>query len=1300
MCIHRVIACCAAAALALGAMMVQPDFASAQSATAPASQPATAPASRIATQPAPLPPRALLGLDDILPPVQRPAKGAVAELPARAAAALKEAQELLERDDPAAALVKAQRAEGFAPDHPGVLRVTGLIYRQLKNPGSAIKALTAAAAADGDDLDVQLALGRLALLAGNRDEALLRLRTAVKCSQATPDNPLAGEAMRDLAAMLEQQGYSAAALQCWDMLGDWFAAHPRQYADRAALKYLATRPERLQAQRGTLMMKLRKYPAAAEEFRKAYERDRSQGQWGELMIEALAKAGDYPRAAKALAEMADEPSLQSRIEPLARRVLAGAADGQLLQRLWQEHSAGGKLSVPYAMALARAAQTAGDSSGASQIARAVLKQAPRTPAAAVVLASAAAKDGSLPAAVDVLVQALGADPGAAEAVAQAAAALTAADVGELDRTLARQAVADKSPARPAMHYVAGQLAIAAGRKLLAADQFQRAMDVKADYMPACEALAGLYLDQRQFDKVDRLVERIARQGGNNFFRLLLRGRLALARGDMGAAVELLKEAHALNARDVQVLMLLAEAQLRCGEQAEAISLLNAAVVAAPDNIEASTRLIRLLMDKGDHDAAGIVLQHLMERHGDDTAVRLMQVELALLTGRHNPVKHREAMALLESLRREQGHVPDVQLLVLAQQIPPGAARIEAKEFDRIVGVLNAILRDHPRHLQAARMMATLFARQGRLSEAVAIWQQLHREHPDRADIAQHYVQAMVAARQFEAAAATLNDILARSGGLLWAKLKQIEVLQQLSRLDEAIERGEAYLKRASGNSEKDILRQVLIKIYNQTDRFDDAQRLLDGWLDSSPEEPLANRLRGEKMALFCKARQFDKAETFARTWAAQSDDTDRVYLSLLQALQNAKEYDKANELVDKWLTAGSLREADFFRRFKLQLLVQNKQFDKLVEFGRKWVSGGGGDQAIFTVIGALNSGKVYDHPLIDEWIQLASPSVASLLRQIKIDWYCKDGKIDQAVAYTNALLAGDRWQIEPRQMLIGGLVKADQFQRAEKQLDDWLTQLEATVATQPALTQPGKAKPPAPAPAPGVLLNRGTRLLVVFTPDKILAWHRQMLVRTILMQNQHARGVERAKAFLEKDPNDVEMLSVISLGLAELGRPGEARAALEKALTLEPDDPALNNNLGYQYADEGVELAKAERMIRKSLAERRTAASLDSLGWLRYKQGMFDQAKRILDQALQDMAADGEEHAVIHDHLGDACARLGLMDLANRQWIKALELAQKEKFPSAEMRGILKLTLAKIEAIKAGKQPTPAPLGKGVAETK
>ncbi|HOF19426.1 MAG TPA: tetratricopeptide repeat protein, partial [Phycisphaerae bacterium] len=168
--------------------------------------------------------------------------------------------------------------------------------------------------------------------------------------------------------------------------------------------------------------------------------------------------------------------------------------------------------------------------------------------------------------------------------------------------------------------------------------------------------------------------------------------------------------------------------------------------------------------------------------------------------------------------------------------------------------------------------------------------------------------------------------------------------------------------------------------------------------------------------------------------------------------------------------------------------------------------------------------------------------------------------------------------------------------------------------------------------------------------------------------------------------------------LSELGRIPEAISAMEKALALRPDDPSVCNNLGYFYADRGVELAKAERLIRKALAARATeAAFLDSLGWVFYKQGRFREAVSVFETVLTQMD-DQKDSPVIYDHAGDAYWRDGQKDRAISAWKKAVELAEKDKSKSSEVETLRKLVPAKLQAAASGKAPTPAPLGEGVKD--
>jgi tetratricopeptide (TPR) repeat protein len=113
----------------------------------------------------------------------------------------------------------------------------------------------------------------------------------------------------------------------------------------------------------------------------------------------------------------------------------------------------------------------------------------------------------------------------------------------------------------------------------------------------------------------------------------------------------------------------------------------------------------------------------------------------------------------------------------------------------------------------------------------------------------------------------------------------------------------------------------------------------------------------------------------------------------------------------------------------------------------------------------------------------------------------------------------------------------------------------------------------------------------------------------------------------------------------------EAKAELETAMKLEPDNPLLLNFLGYGKLERGEDLDSAEAMIRKASALRPDDASItDSLGWALYKRGRLPEAVATLSRA----AAGDPAQAEIHEHLGDALYTSGRRIEARFSWQAAL----------------------------------------------
>ena len=131
---------------------------------------------------------------------------------------------------------------------------------------------------------------------------------------------------------------------------------------------------------------------------------------------------------------------------------------------------------------------------------------------------------------------------------------------------------------------------------------------------------------------------------------------------------------------------------------------------------------------------------------------------------------------------------------------------------------------------------------------------------------------------------------------------------------------------------------------------------------------------------------------------------------------------------------------------------------------------------------------------------------------------------------------------------------------------------------------------------------------------------------------------------------------------------GDLLQAEEELLKLLQFDPqklprrlaaACNNDLGYIWADEGRHLDRAEKMIRKAIEfGGENAAYLDSMGWVLFKRGKFDEAIGFLEKAVA--RKDGSD-AVIWDHLGDAYLQIDKVAEATKAWEKSIFLYLESK---------------------------------------
>ena len=151
-------------------------------------------------------------------------------------------------------------------------------------------------------------------------------------------------------------------------------------------------------------------------------------------------------------------------------------------------------------------------------------------------------------------------------------------------------------------------------------------------------------------------------------------------------------------------------------------------------------------------------------------------------------------------------------------------------------------------------------------------------------------------------------------------------------------------------------------------------------------------------------------------------------------------------------------------------------------------------------------------------------------------------------------------------------------------------------------------------------------------------------------------------AQLDEDDEVINAKFYFNYGAAaeQAGLYEKAADLLRKSIALDPANSAeAYNYIGYMWADHNMHLDEAEAMIKRALeSEPNNASYLDSLGWVEFRNGKFDQALSDLLRAAKTVERDDP---VVFEHIGDTYLKLNRVREALDAWQKALALDPKNK---------------------------------------
>ena len=723
-------------------------------------------------------------------------------------------------------------------------------------------------------------------------------------------------------------------------------------------------------------------------------------------------------------------------------------------------------------------------------------------------------------------------------------------------------------------------------------------------------------------------------------------------GNVSAAVKSLDKALELAPSDPPTLYFRARIAISQGELPIATDLLNRLTAAAkkesPYHILGTYHLARARHNLADIEGAIAAYRSLLEMVATPKSFFQRYPELYLVYRSQVKLKQRLARLLLDRDKNDEA------IVVLREAIAarPGnkdllglmcSAYLKKRDFAAAREWARKVIDSDPRGAGGYQRLAEAYKAEGKADDVIGELQRYHKQRPDNRFLAMQLAAAYESVGREDEATALYRELSSpsaeSSGTSVAAALKLAEIHIEAGRPLNALEALGATMVGEVAES------TVLIR----------AARLIDG---------LKNREQ-----VYLQARRL------------VADDVSHYGPFVLVGMlaESVKRPAEAITLYDKAI-ARQPKAAIAYSR-KADLLIRAKRHEPALDVYKAAVSAG-----LNLPIFRRKMGMILEHL----------------------------GRIDEALAEYRLARRGASADKHTRYLLAGALAKKGRFQEAEKELTELLKMFPKDVQARCQLGDLHLAQGDLAAAEDAVLmaqvvdpkaLNPKVLLAeirfrqkryddtVTLARDILATFPREHNMRLLMAyalagQRRHEEAVKEVRALLAAQPENIGWRYLLAGLYTEMGDTAVAEQELERILQTKPDHAPSKNDLGYLWAERGVKLSQAEAMIRQALAvDPKSAAYLDSLGWVMYKQGRFQDAVKMIEQATR---LAPELDPVLWDHLGDSYWRLDRRTDAAKAWqaaAKILESRGGEARPDDLTR-----VREKLKKLDAGAKPEVAPI--------
>lgn len=622
----------------------------------------------------------------------------------------------------------------------------------------------------------------------------------------------------------------------------------------------------------------------------------------------------------------------------------------------------------------------------------------------------------------------------------------------------------------------------------------------------------------------------------------------------------------------------------------------------------------------------------------------------------------------EALMKEaQGRGVDTGGILYVQ----GVARMEQGDIPGALAALNAAVKANPDSDSVVLALAETYLRSSEPGKAFEYLKQMIGNNLTGPATVGRLVQLLLEADSLPLAESVLDQYARRYGAddeyrLLLAKLRYLkdpdprEFRTMLTRarergyrsgtLDrlavelefdegqyaEVIRRVQEALKSNPllGPRDYQRLRQLEAFAYWKRLEYDQSERV---WLALLRIWPRQSALQSGLARMYIDAQEYGKAEPVVAALLKAETNPEQVaqlQLWFITCLTGQEKYDEAVRTVEAWIASAEAPDEARLRGLKVDCLVRAKRNVEAVVF----------------LEGLVNTKQ---RPVL-EWQRLVISTLSDMgdsetaLKKV-------DGYIAAAEAKNRHFLEGQKVSVLLRlKRYPEAVALAEKRVSAASEEQRFASVLVLISAYQKS----GRF---------AQAIDRATREAEKYASNSAFGFAlRQQVVRSYELAGKtdqaEAYAINQIKKASATEKNQWQQ--VLTSVYFSSGKSTAAVRLLEDILAADPREGWANNSLGYALADSGKDLIRAEQLIRTALAtDPGNASYLDSLAWVLYRQGRYEQALRFARMAYRGMA---QADPVVLDHLGDIYWKLQNVEEARSFWTQSVAACRDRDSGSLE----------------------------------